>query len=131
MVNTSLVPVRVVAACYAAITAATLIALVVMAATGTGAATTDAWVHAVIVAVFAGLLLLRARAAGRGNRGALRAVGIIAGVLLVANVVEAALPLFPLWMRVEMIVIAALMAVEVLLVVRAARHAGIAPDPGD
>lgn len=51
----------------------------------------------------------------------MRAVGIIAGVLVAANVVEAALPdLFPAWMRTEMAVTAALMLVVVSLVVRAA-----------
>ena len=49
----------------------------------------------------------------------MRAVGLIAAVLFLANVIEAMLPDFaPGWMRVEMIGIAALMALVILFVVR-------------
>lgn len=54
-----------------------------------------------------------------GRARALRAVGCISAVLLLANVVEAAVPgLFPAWMRIEMIGIAVLMGAVVLAVVR-------------
>jgi hypothetical protein len=77
----------------------------------------------VIVAVFAVVLPLRLRAARAGRPGALRAVGIIAAVLLGVNVIEAMIPgLFPLWMRAEMIGIAVVMAAVILLGV--GEHAG-------
>lgn len=107
---------------YVAIAAATVGALAIMSAVGSHLATSDAWIHAVIVAAFAVLLPLRLRAARRGSAGALRAVGIIAGALLAVNLVEAAIPgLFPGWMRIEMLGIAALMAAVLVSVVRARR----------
>lgn len=94
---------------YLAITLGTVAALVVLASTAPRLATDEAWGHAVIVALFAVLLLVRGRAARAGRPGAVRAVRIIAVVLLVVNVVEAALPVFPTWMRIEMAVVALLM----------------------
>jgi len=67
------------------------------------------------------VLGLRLRAARRGSRPALRAVGIIGAVLLVANVVEAAIGVFPGWMRIEMIAVMALMMIVVIGTVRARR----------
>ena len=62
-------------------------------------------------------LPLRMRSARSGSRWALRAVGLIAAVLLLVNVVEALVPeMFPVWMRIEMIAIAALMAAVVTCV---------------
>lgn len=72
-----------------------------------------------IVAAFAVLLLVRVRSARGGSVGALRAVGLISAVLLLVNVVEALIPGFvPIWMRVEMVGIAVLMAAVILCVVR-------------
>jgi hypothetical protein len=106
---------------YVGVAVATVAVLAVLAGAGSSLATPDAWVHAVIVAVFAVVLPLRLRAAREGRRSGLRAVGIISGVLVLANAVEAMIPgLFPGWMRVEMVGIAALMALAVLLVVQAA-----------
>ncbi|SDS58326.1 hypothetical protein [Microlunatus soli] len=107
---------------YLGLTLSTLAALVIMAAAAPRYATTEAWVHAIIVAVFAVVLTLRLRAARAGDRRAVRAVGIIAAVLLIANLIEAATGLFPGWMRIEMIVIAALMAVLLVTVVRGSRQ---------
>jgi hypothetical protein len=91
---------------YVVLVAATLVALVVLSLADSDQATSEAWVHAVIVAVFAVLLPVRLRA------GALGPVAIIAGVLAVVNLVEAVLPgIFPVWMRVEMVVFFVLMAV--------------------
>jgi len=88
----------------------------------------DAWVHAVVVAVFAVILPLRLHAARGGSTAGLRAVGVVAGVLVLVNVVEAALPhQFPVWMRLEMVGIALLMVAVVLLVVRERRAAASAP----
>lgn len=102
-------------AAYVALTVATVVALIVMSAgVARHQATGTAWGHAVIVCVFAILLPLRMRAARNGSARAVRAVTIIASVILVVNVVEAALPHgFPGWMRIEMVVIALLMAVLV------------------
>ena len=104
---------------YLVVVGATLAALAVLSVTAPRLAPQEAWVHAVIVTVFAVLLAARARSAARGGARALRAVGWISAVLLVANVVEAVVPgLFPVWMRVEMIGIAVLMGAVVLAVVR-------------
>lgn len=110
-------------AAYVLIVVGTVIALVVLSSTSPALATDEAWGHAVVVAVFAVLLPIRLRAARR-DRGAVRAVAIIAGVLVAVNVVEAALPgVFPDWMRVEMVLIAALMLVLASLAARAVRRA--------
>jgi len=103
---------------YVAIVLGTVAALGILSATAPHLATRDAWVHAVIVAVFAVVLPLRLRAARAGSPGALRAVGIIAAVLFLVNVIEAMIPgLFPLWMRAEMIGIAVVMLAVTLLVI--------------
>lgn len=107
--------------CYLLLSIATLVVLGVLTGVRSPAATTEAWVHAVIVAIFAVVLGLRLRAARRGSRPALRAVGIIGAVLLVANVVEAAIGVFPGWMRIEMIAVMALMMIVVIGTVRARR----------
>ena len=104
---------------YVAIVTATIAALGILSATAPHLATQDAWVHAVIVAVFAVVFPLWLRAARAGRPGALRAVGIISAVLFLVNVTEAMIPgLFPLWMRAEMIGIALVMAVVIVLVAR-------------
>lgn len=95
---------------YVGLTAATLIALVIMTIAAPHLATDEAWGHQVIVAVFAVVLPLRLRAARKGNDRAIRAVAIIAVVVGVVNLVEAALPTFPVWMRIVMLVVAVLMA---------------------
>jgi hypothetical protein len=98
-------------AVYVLIALGTVAVLAVLASTAPAQATSSAWGHAIIVAVFAILLPLRLRSARKGNARGVRAVGIIAAVLLVVNVVEALLPgAFPAWMRVEMVLIAVLMA---------------------
>jgi hypothetical protein len=108
---------------YVVLTIGTIVALIIMEAVAPHLATQEAWGHAVIVVVFAILLPLRLRAARKGSADALRAVAIIASVLLAVNVVEAALPhAFPGWMRIEMVVIAALMAVVITVVIRRVRQ---------
>ena len=107
---------------YIVIVVATIVALSVMSTMDSHLATPDAWVHAIIVAVFAAILSLRLRAANRGSRDAVRAISIIAGVLLAVNVIEAAIPgLFPTWMRIEMIGIATLMAATLASVITSRR----------
>lgn len=109
---------------YVFIVLATIAALIIMSVVSARLATDHAWGHALIVAVFAVVLPLRMRSARAGNRGGLLAVGIISAVLLLVNVVEILIPGFlPMWMRIEMIGIAALMAGSVVLVATiAARH---------
>ena len=118
----SLKPIRLLILGYLGLMLATLIALGILTAVAPTAAGVDAWVHAVIVAAFAGLLLLRLRAALHGSRGAVRAVAVIAVALLIAIGVEACISVFPTWMRVEMIIIAVLMLIIAVLVVRELRH---------
>jgi hypothetical protein len=107
---------------YVVVGVGTLVTLAVLAALHSRQATPEAWGHAGIVGILALLLPVRLRAAGRGSSGAVTAIAVIAVVLVVVNVVEALIPgLFPVWMRVEMVVIAALMAAVALLTLRA-RH---------
>jgi hypothetical protein len=101
---------------YLAVAVATL---GVLSAAALRQAPREAWGHAIIVAVFAVVLPLRLRAARRGSLGALRAVGLIASALFLVNVVEASVPGFvPIWMRIEMVGIAVLMAAVIGLVIR-------------
>lgn len=110
---------RVLVIVYVAIVFATLVALIALSIVSPAQATANAWGHAVIVAVFAVLLPLRLRSTRSGRRNAVRAVGVIAAVLLLVNVVEALIPSFvPLWMRVEMVCIALVMAGVVFDVAR-------------
>lgn len=104
---------------YVALVALTLVALLVLSVAAPPDASANAWGHAVVVAVFAVLLPLRLRGARAGKRSAVRALGLIAAVLFVVNVVEALIPSFvPGWMRLEMLVIAVLMVGIVLDVTR-------------
>jgi len=113
-----------VVAAYVVLVVATLGALAVLSGTAPRLATAEAWGHAVLVAIFAVLLPLRLRAARRGSGRALRALGVIAAVLAAVNLVEAVLPgVFPVWMRIEMAVIAALMLVLLGCVARVRRRA--------
>lgn len=104
---------------YVVIVALTLVALLVLSAVAPPDASANAWGHAVVVAVFAVVLPLRLRGARAGKRVAVRALGLIAAVLFLVNVVEALIPSFvPGWMRLEMVVIAVLMVGIVLDVTR-------------
>jgi hypothetical protein len=106
---------------YVVVAVGTVVALAVLQAVDASLATSHAWGHALIVAVFAVLLPLRLRAARAGRRSGLRAVGNISGVLVAVNVVEASIPGFlPTWMRLEMVGVALLMVAIVSLVIRAA-----------
>lgn len=107
---------------YVLVALGTLAALAALAANAPSLATPHAWGHAVIVGVLAFVLALRARAALRGGGRAMWAVGVVAAVLLVANLAEAVLPGFvPTWMRFEMLFIAALMVPLCTVAVRSRR----------
>ena len=104
---------------YLVVALAAVVTLAILSVAAPHQAPTEAWVHAVVVSGFAGLLLRRARSARRGSIRALRAVGLIAGALVLANVLLARLPgSLPTWMRIEALGIAVLMVGVVLLVVR-------------
>src|SRR4051794_14252085 len=123
-----LTAIRAVVWTYVAIALGTITVLALLSAVAPRQATQEAWVHAVIVAVFAVVLPLRLRAARAGSVEGLRAVGLISAVLFLVNVVEAMLPgLFPLWMRVQMVGVAVLMLAVVLLVVRERRAGHASP----
>lgn len=71
--------------------------------------------------VFAIVLPLRLRRAQTGTRSAIGAVGIIAAVLLLANLIEVLIPGFiPVWMQmqVQMVLVVLLMAGVVAEVIR-------------
>lgn len=120
MVNTVSLPrtVTPLVTTYVVLALGTLVVLGVLSSVAPSQAGPDAWVHAVVVAVFAVVLPLRLRAARRGSRRAEVALLVIAGVLAAANFVEAVVPgLFPDWMRAEMLGIAGVM-IAVLVVCR-------------
>lgn len=94
---------------YVGLTAATLIALVIMSTVAPQLATQEAWGHQIIVVIFAVVLPLRMRAARRGNARAVRVVTIIALAVGAVNLVEALLPAFPVWMRIVMLAVAVIM----------------------
>lgn len=105
---------------YLALVVGTLGGLAGMSIAAPALAPQSAWVHQAIVTVFAVVLLLRLRRAVAGNTRALRASGIIAGVLVAVNVVEAQLPgLFPTWMRAMMLLTALVLLAVVATVIRA------------
>lgn len=80
-------------------------------------ATQDAWVHGVIVAATAVLLLAFAVRALGGKRPAYVRLRISSGVLLIVLVVIAALPgAFPVWMRAMEAVSALCLAVAVVII---------------
>jgi hypothetical protein len=106
---------------YVAIVLCTLVGLSILSVTDPAQATRDAWVHALIVAVFAVLLPLRLRSSRTGGRNGLQAVGLISAALFLVNLVDVMIPgLFPGWLRVVMLGIAVLMAAVVGLVIREA-----------
>ncbi len=117
--STNLGYIRLVVRVYVLVVVGTIGLLAVLSAAAPRQAPREAWVHAIIVAVFAVLLPLRLRAAQRGSEAAMRAVGLISSALFLVNVVEAAIPGFvPVWMRIEMVGIAVLMAVLLGFVIR-------------
>lgn len=96
-----------------------LVAVVVLIADGRdpAVATQDAWVHGVIVAATAVLLLTFAVRALGGRRRAYVRLRISSGVLLIALIVIAALPgAFPVWMRAMEAVSAICLAVAVVII---------------
>lgn len=104
---------------YVVVAFGTLAVLALLAIVSPSLAPQAAWWHTVIVAAFAVLLPLRLRSAEKGRRGAIRAVGLIAAVIFLVNVIEALLPGFvPLWMQVTMIVVGLLMIGVVADVIR-------------
>lgn len=108
---------------YVAVMIGTLVALALMASVAPAQATEEAWGHGLVVAVFAVILPVRLRSARAGDARAVRALAIVAAVLLVVNLVEASLPgAFPEWMRIEMAVIALSMAAMLVLLRRSARR---------
>jgi hypothetical protein len=109
---------------YLALVVGTLTGLtavsVLAPSTAAWAAPQQAWVHQGIVTVFGVVLLLRLRRAAGGSVPALRATGIISGVLVVVNVVEARIPgLFPGWMQALMLVTAVVLVGIIVTVIRA------------
>ncbi|MFD9599936.1 hypothetical protein ACFVRD_11040 [Streptomyces sp. NPDC057908] len=120
--SASLARVKRLVTAYVLVALGTLVALAVLAVAAPHLATDEAWGHAVIVAVFAIVLPVRTHAALKGSPSGLRALTIIGCVLLVVNLVEAALPgVFPAWMRGEMLVIAAMMLTLAILSIRVRR----------
>ncbi len=88
-------------AMYFAATIAT-IGFLVWASDDPSLVTTEAWVHGVILLLSAGVLLRVTRQAGTGSAQAYLRLRIIAVLIPIASLTEAAIPgLFPAWMRIE------------------------------
>jgi hypothetical protein len=110
--------IRVLLAAYLAATVATLVVLAARHADA-GFATDEAWGHAIVVLVFAALLVPAASRAAQGSRGAYRRLLIVSIVIPVVSVVLVALPhLLPGWMRVEQAVYGVLLLVVAVLAAR-------------
>lgn len=94
-------------------------------------ATQDAWVHGVIVAATAVLLLTFAVRALGGSRPAYVRLRVSSGILLAALIIIAALPgAFPVWMRAMEAASALCLAIAVVLVNTGATRARFANTPG-
>jgi hypothetical protein len=107
--------IRVLLLVYLAATVATHAVLAVRR-DDTAFATDEAWGHAIVVLVFAALLVPAASRAARGSRGAYRRLLIVSIVIPVASVVLVALPhLLPEWMRIEQAAYGALLLVVAVL----------------
>jgi hypothetical protein len=93
--------IRVLVSCYLAISLAAVVVLAVLH-DHPSAATQDAWVHGIIVAVTAVLMMTFALRTTGGNASAYRRLRIASGVMLAAIVVITVIPGdFPLWMKLE------------------------------
>lgn len=93
------------------------IAVLIADAANLSVATQDAWVHGVIVAATAILLLTFAVRALSGKRSAYVRLRISSAILLVALIIIAVLPgAFPVWMRVMEAVSAVCLAVAVVII---------------
>jgi hypothetical protein len=105
-------------ALFAAILALSIGALGAAAVLGGGEAV---WVRGIIVTVIAAVLILLAKRAFEGSRGAFRRMRIMSVVAPIAIVVIVALPHdgFPIWMKAEQVVVGALF-VAVLVTLRRA-----------
>src|SRR4051812_30549525 len=107
--------IRVLTACYAALSALTLVAAFVMGDDHV-LVPDSVWVRGVIVLLSSLLLNAFAARAARGSRGAWRRVWLFSAVMVVAIVVIIAIPgVFPAWMKVERGVCGALLIAVVAL----------------
>ena len=87
--------------CYLAITLAAVVVLAVLHGNAS-VATQDAWVHGIIVAVTAVLMMTFAMRTSRGNAAAYRRLRIATAVMLAAIVVISLVPGdLPVWMKLE------------------------------
>ena len=101
---------------YLAISALTLIAIVILR-NNPAIVTTAVWIRGSIVVASAALMFVFARRAAAGAPRAFLRVRLISAIMLVAIVVIIALPgTFPLWMKLEQGVCGALLLVVVILV---------------
>lgn len=99
--STALRPVLVLLATFAAVSLAMIAVLIVQSATGADVATAI-WVRCSLVLASAVVMLLIARSAARGSRGAFVRIRIISAVVVAAVIVIVAIPGFlPGWVRIE------------------------------
>lgn len=121
MVNTTrpLQILRVATGLYAMAVLAAVGTLVALSVTDPALATAAAWGHAVVVAVFLPLLVLRVRGVAAGKSRAATFVMVIGCVVGAVNLVEALLPrTFPVWMRAQMLAIVVIMCVIAVMAYR-------------
>lgn len=81
--------------------AATTLLFVALARSHARLVNSEAWTHAVIVFVFAIVLLVVVRKTGKGSRRAYKRLQIISIVIPAASILLVAIPGLPNWMKVE------------------------------
>src|SRR5262245_49090240 len=92
--------IRVLIACYAGLSALTLVAAAVLVRVDPTLVPDSVWVRGAIVLVSSLLLAGFAARAARGSRGAWRRVCLLSGIMTVAVVVVVSIPgLVPDWMK--------------------------------
>ena len=99
--RTALRRVRILLGCYLALSAATLVAIVVMR-NDSAAVNAAVWIRGSIVVASAALSVRFAAGASRGSRRALLRLRLVSGIMIVVVVAIIALPgTFPMWIKVE------------------------------
>jgi hypothetical protein len=117
---------------FAAVVTLSLLTLGIAAVVGGSSAV---WIRGVIVVVIGALLIVFARRAHRGSRGAYRRMRLMTTVAPIAIVVIVAIPHdgFPAWMKIEQALVGVLLAAAATIVSRGrvrAAYLDIDADPG-
>ncbi|MHA7986591.1 hypothetical protein ACX9R5_12365 [Rathayibacter sp. CAU 1779] len=117
--NAPLKTARVLVACYAGLSACSLVVLIALTIANSPVATIAAWIRLCIVFATSLLMLAFARGAVRGSSRALLRWRIVVAIMIVAIAVVVSIPgLFPLWLQLEQIVCGLLLIAVAALIFR-------------